>query len=138
MSLKTSTAIGGAVALISVCVPTLLALSTAAAVAAPSKVPNVLEGTADCGADGTFDFVVNSGNAQGTTWGPAFVTRSDGATALFIPSSFDLTFTSPEGTEPEQVTKHSGPGPVSCDISANPVPGFSLTGSVTGKLVWTA
>jgi hypothetical protein len=115
----------------------LTALSATAAVAAPTNVPNVLVGTADCGPDGTFDFVVNSGNAQGTTWGPAFVTRSDGATALFIPASFDLTFTSPEGTDTETVVKHSGPGPVSCEISANPVPGFSLTGSVTGRLVWT-
>ena len=125
------------IAVISVCVAMVSAVSATAAVAAPTNVPEALFGTADCGPDGTFDFVVNTGNSQATTWSPAFVTRSDGATALFIPSSFDLTFTSPEGSDIERVTKHAGPGPVSCEISANPAPGFSLTGSVTGRLVWT-
>ena len=125
------------VAFISACVAMVTALSATAAVAAPTNVPEALFGTADCGPDGTFDFVVNTGNSQATTWTPAFVTSSDGAHALFIPSSFDLTFTSPDGSETETAVKHSGPGPVSCEISANPVPGFSLSGSVTGRLVWT-
>jgi hypothetical protein len=125
------------IAVVSVCVALVSAVSATAAVAAPTNVAEALFGTADCGPDGTFDFVVNSGNSEATTWGPAFVTTSDGATALFIPSSFDLTFTSPWGTETETATKHSGPGPVTCEISANPAPGFSLSGSVTGTLVWT-
>ena len=125
------------IALISVSVPMLTALPATAAVAAPTHAPDVLTGTADCGPDGMFDFVVNTGRSEANTWSPAFVTRSDGATALFIPSSFDLTFTSPEGSETATVAKHTAPGPVSCEISANPAPGFSLTGSVTGRLVWT-
>jgi len=105
--------------------------------AAPNHPPTSLAGTADCGPDGTFDFVVNSGNSEVTTWSPAFTTTSDGRTALFVPASLDLTFTSAFGTDTTNVSKQTAPGPVSCDISANPAPGFSLTGTVTGRLVWT-
>jgi hypothetical protein len=115
----------------------LTVLPATVADAAPTHAPNVLEGTADCGPDGTFDFVVNSGRSEANTWSPAFVTRSDGATAMFIPSSFDLTFTFPGGADSETVAKRTAPGPVSCQISAIPGPGFSLSGSVTGRLVWT-
>jgi hypothetical protein len=97
----------------------------------------MLSGTADCGSDGTFTFVVNTGRSEANTWSPAFVTGSDGATALFIPSSLDLTFTFPEGSDTSTVAKHTAPGPVSCEISATPFPGASLTGTVTGRLVWT-
>jgi hypothetical protein len=125
------------IALVSVTFPMLAALSATAALAAPTHAPNVLAGTADCGADGRFDFVVNTGQSEADTWSPAFATSSDGRTALFIPSSLDLTFTSPEGSETATVAKHTAPGPVSCEISANLAPGVSLTGTVTGKLVWT-
>jgi hypothetical protein len=54
-------------------------------------------GSAKCGSDGTFDFVVNQSNSDSQSWSPAFVTRSDGATGLFIPSSVDLVFFTPEG-----------------------------------------
>jgi hypothetical protein len=125
------------VALVSVAVAMLAAVAAATAVAAPTKAPNMLSGTADCGSDGTFTFVVNTGQSEANTWSPAFVTRSDGATALFIPSSLDLTFTFPEGSDTSTVAKHQAPGPVSCEISATPTPAFSLTGTVTGKLIWT-
>ena len=125
------------VALVSVAAAMLAALPATTAVAAPTNAPNMLSGTADCGSDGTFTFVVNTGQSEANTWSPAFVTRSDGATALFIPSSLDLTFTSPEGSETTTVAKHKAPGPVSCEISATPFPGFSLSGTVTGRLVWT-
>jgi hypothetical protein len=83
--------------------------------------------------------VVNSGNTEATTWGPAFVTRSDGQQGLFLPASFDLTFTSPFGTFTEVASKATAPGPVSCTITGSPVafPEATLTGTVTGTIVWT-
>jgi hypothetical protein len=125
------------VALVGVAAAMLAALPATTAVAAPTNAPSVVSGTAACGSDGTFTFVVNTGRSQANTWSPAFVTRSDGATAMFIPSSLDLTFTFPEGSGTTSVAKHAAPGPVSCEISATPFPGASLTGTVTGRLVWT-
>ena len=43
----------------------LAALPAGIAVAAPTNAPNVLSGTADCGSDGTFTFVVNTGQSEG-------------------------------------------------------------------------
>jgi hypothetical protein len=103
----------------------------------PSRAPNLLAGTADCGSDGTFDFVTPQSNSESTTWGPAFLTRSDGATGLFIPTSFDLTFTSPEGSFSFTAAKGAVSGSVSCDIVGEPAPGFTLTGTVTGKIILT-
>jgi hypothetical protein len=82
---------------------------------------------------------VNSGNSQATTWGPAFAISSDGQRALFVPVSFDLTFTSPFGTFTNVASKSAAPGPVSCTISGSPVnfPEATLTGTVTGTIVWT-
>ena len=125
------------VALVSVAAAMLAALPATTAGAAPTNAPYSFPGTADCGPDGTFTFVVNTGQSEANTWSPAFVTRSDGATGLFIPSSLDLTFTFPEGSDTSTVAKHTAPGPVSCEISATPFPGASLTGTVTGRLVWT-
>ena len=116
----------------------VILLPAASASAAPTNAPNRLVGTADCGSDGTFSFVVNSGNAQGTTWNPAFVTRSDGAQGIFHPASFDLVFTSPFGSDTEVASKPTAPGPVSCSISGSPVafPQASLTGTATGTITW--
>jgi hypothetical protein len=125
------------VALVSVAAAMLAALPATTAVAAPTNAPYSFPVTADCGPDGTFTFVVNSGQTEANTWNPGFATRSDGATALFIPVSLDLTFTFPGGSDSSTVAKHTAPGPVSCEISATPFPGASLTGTVTGKLVWT-
>ncbi len=125
------------VALVGVAAAMMATLTATTAVAAPTNSPNGLSGTADCGSDGTFTFVVNTGRSEATTWSPAFVTRSDSATALFIPSSLDLTFSFPDGSDTSTVAKPSAPGPVSCEISAAPFPGASLTGTVTGRLVWT-
>jgi hypothetical protein len=117
----------------------LVLAPASAAFSAPSNAPNRLVGTADCGPDGTFDFVVNSGNAMGTTWNPAFVTGSDGRRGLFLPASVDLTFTSPFGTFTSVASKPTAPGPVSCTITGTPVafPEATLTGTVTGTIVWT-
>ena len=125
------------VALVSAAAAMLAALPATTAFAAPTNAPTAFTGTADCGADGTFTFVVNSGQTEANTWNPAFVTRSDGATALFIPASLDLTFSFPGGSDTSTVAKHTAPGPVSCEISATPFSGASLTGTVTGRLVWT-
>ena len=107
------------------------------AFSAPNNAPTRLVGTADCGPDGTFDFVVNSGKTEATTWNPAFVTSSDGRSGVFIPASFDLTFTTPFGAVTDSAAKETAPGPIACDVSAAPAPGFALTGTVTGRIVWT-
>jgi len=118
----------------------LVLAPASAAFSAPSNAPNRLVGTADCGPDGTFDFVVNTGDSQAmTTWNPAFLTRSDGQQGLFLPASIDLTFTSPFGTFTSVASKRTAPGPVSCTITGSPVgfPEATLTGTVTGTIVWT-
>jgi hypothetical protein len=127
------------VAVVTVGCAVLVLAPASAAFSAPSNAPNRLIGTADCGPGGTFDFVVNSGNAQGTTWNPAFVTRSDGQQGLFRPASLDLTFTTPFGSFTSVASKATAPGPVSCTITGSPVafPEATLTGTVTGTIVWT-
>jgi hypothetical protein len=125
------------IALFGLTVPMLAALSATTAVAAPTNAPYSFPGTADCGPDGTFDFVLNTGQSEADTWSPAFVSTSDGRTALFIPASVDATFTTPFGTETFTISKHKAPGPVSCEITATPFPGASLAGTATGRLVWT-
>jgi hypothetical protein len=126
------------VALLAAGVSALAIVPSASAAAAPINAANQLVGSADCGDDGTFTFVVTENNGQGGAWNPAFITRSDGATGLFIPASFDLTFTSPDGTFVDQRTKGATSGPASCDITATPGPGLSLIGTVTGTIVWTS
>jgi hypothetical protein len=124
--------------LLAIGVTALAIVPAAGAAAAPTNAPNQTVGSADCGDDGTFTFVVTENNGRGSSWNPAFITRSDGATALFIPASFDLIFTSPDGTFVDQRVKGGTSGPASCDISASPAPGFSLTGTVTGTIIWTS
>ena len=127
------------VAVVTVGSAALVLAPASAAFSAPSNAPNRLVGTADCGPDGTFGFVVNSGNTEATTWNPAFVTRSDGQQGLFVPASFDLTFTTPFGTFTSAASKRIAAGPVSCTIMGSPVgfPEATLTGTVTGTIVWT-
>ena len=121
--------------MLTVGIPALLVGLAAPASADPSRAPNLLVGTADCGSDGTFDFFATQSNSESTTWSPAFLTRSDGATGLFIPASLDLTFTTPEGSFSFTEQKGATSGPVSCDIDAEVAPGFTLTGTVTGKII---
>ena len=127
------------VAVVTVGSAALVLAPASAAFSAPSNAPNRLVGTADCGPDGMFDFVVNSGNSEATTWSPAFVTGSDGQQGLFVPASFDLTFTTPFGTVTSTASKATAPGPVSCTITGSLVgfPGATLAGTVTGTIVWT-
>jgi hypothetical protein len=94
-------------------------------------------GSAKCGPDGTFDFVVNQSNSESNPWNPAFITRSDGATGLLIPASLEFTLTTPEGTLSFTAQKGATSGPVSCDIFAEPAPGVVLVGTVTGTIILT-
>ena len=111
------------------------AIPQVAAVADPSHGHNVTTGTANCGTAGSFTFVVTENSGNGTAWNVAFLTSTaSGTRALFHPSSFDLTFTSPAGTFHEDVAKAKGPGPVSCTIASMLAPGVTLSGTVTGTL----
>jgi hypothetical protein len=123
--------------LFTVGIPALLLGLAAPATADPSRAPNLLAGTADCGPDGTFDFVVNQSNSDSQSWSPAFLTRNDGARGLFIGASIDLTFTTPEGSFSFSAQKGAISGPVSCEIYAEPAPGVTLTGTVTGTIILT-
>jgi hypothetical protein len=123
--------------MLTVGIPALLLGLAAPATADPSRAPNLLTGTADCGSAGTFDFVVTESNSESMPWNPAFLTRSDGATGLLIPASFDFTITTPGGTFSFTAQKGATSGPVSCDIFAEPEPGVVLAGTVTGKIILT-
>ena len=123
--------------MLTVGIPALLVGLAAPATADPSRAPNLLAGSADCGPDGTFDFVVNQSNSESNPWNPAFITRSDGATGLLIPASLDFTLTTPEGTLSFTAQKGATSGPVSCDIFSEPAPGITLTGTVTGTIILT-
>ncbi len=127
------------VAVVTVGSAVLVLAPASAAFSAPSNAPNRLVGTADCGPDGTFDFVVNTGESEATTWSPAFLISSDGQQGLFLPASFDLTFTSPFGTFTSVASKRTAPGPVSCTITGTLVgfPEATLTGTATGTIVLT-
>ncbi len=118
-------------------IPALLLGLAVPATADPSRAPRLVAGTADCGSDGTFDFVVNQSNSDSQSWSPAFLTSSDGASGLFIGTSVDLTFTSPEGSFSFSAQKGATAGPASCDIEAELAPGFTLTGTVTGTIILT-
>jgi hypothetical protein len=123
--------------MLTVGIPALLLSLAVPAAAQPGRAPNLLVGTADCGSEGTFDFVVTESNSESTTWSPAFLTRSDGATGLFIPASLDVTLTTPEGSFSFTGAKGAVSGPVSCDIEGESTSGFTLTGTVTGTIILT-
>ena len=125
-----------AVAIIAATAGASAGLSGAPALADPTNAHQVTAGIADCGSAGTFTFVVTGNSGKGTAWNVAFVRATGGGRAVFHPRSLDLVFTSPDGAFPEQESKRSGPGPVSCTISAVPFPGATLTGTVTGTLTW--
>jgi hypothetical protein len=108
----------------------------ASASASPVHAKTALTGAFDCGSVGSGTFVVNSGNAHAAvTWNAALLTFADGSTAVFQPRAFDLTFTF-EGQSMTQVASKNGPGSTVCTISASQ-DGFSLSGTVTGKVTIT-
>jgi hypothetical protein len=105
--------------------------------AAPSNSPGASVGTGDCGSAGSFSFVVGGGGGNGTgnAWSPAFLTNG-AMRALFIPTAFHLTFTSPMGSFENDVTKGNVTGSVTCTVTGHAVNGpFTFTGTVTGNLV---
>jgi hypothetical protein len=108
----------------------------ATASASPVNAKPALTGTFDCGSAGSGTFVVNNGNARAAvTWNAAQLTFADGSTAVFQPRAFDLTFTF-DGQSMTQVASKNGPGSTVCSISASQ-DGFSLSGTVTGKVTLT-
>jgi hypothetical protein len=123
--------------ILTVGIPALLLALAAPAAADPSRAPNLAAGTADCGPDGTVNFVVNQSNSDSQSWSPAFLIRSDGARGLFIPSSIDLTFTTPEGSFGLSAQKGATSGAASCEIFSELAPGVTVTGTVTGTIIWT-
>ena len=111
-------------------------LGAASASASPVHAKNALTGTFDCGSVGAGTFVVNSGNAHAAvTWNAAHLTFTDGSRAVFQPRAFDLTFTF-GGQSMTQVAAKNGPGSTVCRIAASQ-DGFSLSGTVTGKVTVT-
>jgi hypothetical protein len=108
----------------------------ASASASPAHAKNALIGTFDCGSAEAGTFVVNNGNAHAAvTWNVAHLTFADGSRAVFQPRAFDLTFTF-GGQSMTQVASKNGPGSTVCSISASQ-DGFSLSGTVTGKVTVT-
>ena len=104
--------------------------------ASPVNAKNALTGAFDCGSVGSGTFVINSGNAHAAvTWTAAHLTFADGSTAVFQPRAFNLTFTF-DGQSMTQVASKNGPGSTVCSISASQ-DGFSLSGTVTGKVTFT-
>jgi hypothetical protein len=114
----------------------VVGFGAASASASPVNAKDALTGTFNCGSVGTGTFVVNSGNTHApVTWNAAHLTFADGSTAVFQPRAFDLTFTF-EGQSMTQVASKNGPGSTVCRISASQ-DGFSLSGTVTGKVTFT-
>jgi hypothetical protein len=125
----------------------LLVGLAAPATADPSRAPNLIfgkiaGGTADCGEAGLSTFIATQTNPEPTTWSPLFFTRSeDGVTGLFIPASFDVVVTDPDGTTfTFSAAKGAAPGPVSCHFKAAVTPqgGLpTLNGDMTGQIILT-
>ena len=114
----------------------LLGLGAAGAGASPSNAPAATTGTFICPGGVTGTFLLNSGNSHAAqTWNIAHLTFDSGGRGIFVPSSLDLTITF-DGQPPVSVnsTKGSAPASVTCTISES-APGFSLSGSVSGRIV---
>lgn len=114
----------------------LLGLGAAGAGASPSNAPAATTGTFICPGGVTGTFLLNSGNTHAAqTWNIAHLTFDSGGTGIFVPSALDLTITF-DGQPPVTLnaTKGSAPGSVTCSISEGG-PEFSLSGSVTGRIV---
>jgi len=112
----------------------------------PNRAKNSFSGTANCGAAGSYAFVVNSANGQGggtenngnqAEFTPAHLSPGNG---VFHPTAFNLTFTfTPAGGSPQTFTdtstRKNQTGNVTCTIAGsqtNPGGTFSLSGTVTG------
>jgi hypothetical protein len=118
----------------------------------PTASKNAFPGTANCGTAGSFQFVVNNANGQGSgaqnngqnqaEWAPAHLSPGNG---VFHPTAFNnLTFTftpAPgSGGTPQSFTNNdvrpNQAGNVTCQISGSQTDPagdtFSVSGGVTG------
>jgi hypothetical protein len=112
-----------------------LGLGAATASAAPANAPTSISGTFSCPGGHSGTFVVNSGNANGQSWNPAFLTNtSNGNTANFIPTALNLTFTGPGVSSQIDATKGNTIGEITCTVNAVLGP-FTLSGTATGNIV---
>jgi hypothetical protein len=126
-----------------------LAAAAVPAFAAPTNAPNAFHGLAQCGAAGTFNFVVNNANGQGQgamnnganqgEWAPAHLSNG----GIFHPTAFvglTFTFTAPDGSSMSFTNNDARPnqtGDTTCRISgsqSSPQGTFSLAGSVIGNI----
>jgi hypothetical protein len=92
----------------------VISLGAGAASAAPSNAKNGTIGTFDCGSVGSGMFVINTGNANGMSWGQAHLTFADGSTANFQPSSLMIAFTQGGQTQTQTQSKNNPKGSVTC------------------------
>ena len=114
----------------------------------PNRAKNSFSGTANCGAAGSYAFVVNSANGQGggtenngnqAEFTPAHLSPGNG---VFHPTAFNLTFTfTPAGAGSSQMftdtsSRKNQTGSVTCTIAGSQTDQagntFSLSGMVTG------
>jgi hypothetical protein len=125
----------------------MLGILAGPASADPNGSKNSFAGIANCGPAGSYQFVVNSANGQGSgtnnngnqaEWSPAHLSPGNG---VFHPTAFDLTFTfTPAGGSPQSFTntdvRKNQVGNVTCTLSGtqtdNAGDTFSLSGTVTG------
>jgi hypothetical protein len=131
-----------------VAVATVVVATTTSASADPTGSKNAFSGTANCGAAGSFRFVVNNANGQGqgtdngnqAQWAPAHLIPTND---VFHPTAFNLTFTFTPAQGPSQsftdtsVRKNQS-GDVTCLISGSQTDPqgntFSLNGTVIGTI----
>ena len=118
-----------------------IGLGAGVASAAPVNAKNATTGTFDCGSAGSGMFTVNTGNANGMSWGQAHLTFVDGSTANFKPSSLNITFSfidenGQTQTQTQMQTKNNPKGSVTCTIHAGffSQNGFALDGTVVGTI----
>jgi hypothetical protein len=121
----------------------VLVLGPSTAGAASANAPNTTTGTFTCdhGLSGTFVAPGNNSHSNVTSWGAAHLTFASGGTGVFVPATFDFTFTlNGVPVRTEAATKGNAPAPDSCSISSSstiPGPGggtLLLSGIVTGKI----
>lgn len=115
----------------------------------PNGAKTAFAGTANCGAAGSFTFVVNNANGQGqgtnnngmqAEFAPAHLSPGNG---VFHPTAFDITFTfTPASGPPQSFTdtsvRKNQTGNTTCALSGSQSDGmgdtFSISGNVTGNI----
>ncbi len=122
-------------------------LSMAAAGAAPSNAKGAFIGTADCGAAGSYTFVVNNANGQGAgtnnngnqaEFAPAHLSGN----LVFHPTTFDVTFTFTPASGPSESftntdSRKNQAGDTTCALSGSQTDGMGGTFSISGNVIGT-